>query len=200
MKVEAYQKILSNLQVINNSTLKVLIGHLNFISSFSDENLMNVENLSSIWTPTLIPSCVRLHFAEQLHYLIQVCALILVFVFQDSNALNFQQATQVIKDLIYHYVRIYNPSDLEIQRENSILNVLRKYKEINTPIPMKPSGQFHVWIRIDNGKEEDVANVSVFTYILLWYSNYKLDIFYLVDLNFNIHYKLKSFIYEHIIT
>ncbi|XP_077301574.1 rhoGAP_ARAP and RA_ARAPs domain-containing protein RhoGAP15B [Arctopsyche grandis] len=135
-KVDAYQKILSKLQVITRSTLKVIIGHLNFISSFSDENLMNVENISSIWTPTLIPSC-------------------------DSDASSFQRANQVIKDLIYFYVRIYNPSDLELQRESSILNVLRKYKEINTPIPQQPSGQFHVWIRIDNGKEEDVVNVSV---------------------------------------
>lgn len=49
-----YRAALDQLPKVAYNTSQKLIGHLHFISTQSTENLMTVENLASIWGPTLL--------------------------------------------------------------------------------------------------------------------------------------------------
>lgn len=57
-----YRAALEQLPQISYNTAQKLFGHLHFISSQSAENLMSVENLASIWGPTLLFSEVSKDF------------------------------------------------------------------------------------------------------------------------------------------
>lgn len=49
-----YKAALEGLPEISYNTAKKLFGHLHFINSQSEKNLMTTETLSVIWGPTLM--------------------------------------------------------------------------------------------------------------------------------------------------
>lgn len=49
-----YRAALEQLPPISYNTARKLFGHLHFISSQSSKNLMPVDNLASLWGPTLL--------------------------------------------------------------------------------------------------------------------------------------------------
>lgn len=55
-KLSLYRSILEQLKPINYVTVRKLIGHLYSIQQQEEKNLMTVENLASIWGPTLMHS------------------------------------------------------------------------------------------------------------------------------------------------
>lgn len=53
-KIRMYKAALDQIPKVSYNTAQKLFGHLHFISTQSAENLMTVENLASIWGPTLL--------------------------------------------------------------------------------------------------------------------------------------------------
>lgn len=53
-KVMLYRSLLERLPAINFVTVRTLLSHLYYIQLQNDENLMTVQNLASIWGPTLM--------------------------------------------------------------------------------------------------------------------------------------------------
>lgn len=53
-KVILYRSLLERLPAINYVTVRKLLSHLYYIQLQSDQNLMTVLNLASIWGPTLM--------------------------------------------------------------------------------------------------------------------------------------------------
>lgn len=53
-KVILYRSLLERLPAINYVTVRLLLSHLYYIQLQSDKNLMTVQNLASIWGPTLM--------------------------------------------------------------------------------------------------------------------------------------------------
>lgn len=62
-KVILYRSLLERLDAINFVTVRTLLSHLYYIQLQSDKNLMTVQNLASIWGPTLmhIEVCINNH-------------------------------------------------------------------------------------------------------------------------------------------
>jgi len=53
-KVILYRSLLERLPAINYMTVRKLLSHLYYIQLQNDRNLMTVQNLASIWGPTLM--------------------------------------------------------------------------------------------------------------------------------------------------
>lgn len=53
-RIRMYKAAFDQFSVITQNTIRKLIGHLHFIKSQSSKNLMNIENLASVWGPTLM--------------------------------------------------------------------------------------------------------------------------------------------------
>lgn len=53
-KIRMFKAALDQLPTISYNTAQKLLGHLHFISTQSEQNRMTVENLASIWGPTLL--------------------------------------------------------------------------------------------------------------------------------------------------
>lgn len=49
-----YKAVFDQFPDITQNTIKKLLGHLHFINSQSSKNLMNIDNLASVWGPTLM--------------------------------------------------------------------------------------------------------------------------------------------------
>ncbi|XP_077983972.1 arf-GAP with Rho-GAP domain, ANK repeat and PH domain-containing protein 2-like [Glandiceps talaboti] len=53
-KLKWFQHLIGELSIVNRETLKKLIGHLNRVAEYKDENKMTVANLAAVWGPTLM--------------------------------------------------------------------------------------------------------------------------------------------------
>lgn len=53
-QIRMYKAALDNLSPISHKCARKLLGHLHFISTQSERNLMTIENLAAIWGPTLM--------------------------------------------------------------------------------------------------------------------------------------------------
>lgn len=58
-KIRMYKAAFDHFQPVSYKTARRLFGHLHFISTQSSKNRMNVDNLASVWAPTLMQYEVR---------------------------------------------------------------------------------------------------------------------------------------------
>lgn len=130
-KIKAYKDLLSRLPAIENNTLKKLLGHLNFIQTLKESNKMDYSNLAIVWGPTLMQN---VHSENQYS----------------------QHEAEVIIDLIKYYKNLYALTVEEVQKEQIMLTVLRKYHAAaeNLSDSSKKSGDLMVWITIDASPDE----------------------------------------------
>lgn len=140
-KIRMYKAALDQLPTISYNTTRKLIGHLHFISSQSSKNLMTVENLASIWGPTLM------HY-EDLDGEINVNH-------------DHQLDAEVVSQLIRFYRQIFPEDPGELEKEKLMLRVLEKYsKSQPSKVANKSAGDLRIWVYLHN-KEGQSYNVSV---------------------------------------
>ncbi|VVC36622.1 Hypothetical protein CINCED_3A004536 [Cinara cedri] len=138
-KVILYRSLLERLPAINYVTVRKLLSHLYYIQLQNDKNLMTVQNLSSIWGPTLMHT-------------------------EDSDSLNWSKIeSEVVNDLIILYPQLFYVEDDEIKREDRILEALIQYNlsNGNVPQPSKPSGDLKIWIYLGSKDSENCVNVTL---------------------------------------
>lgn len=58
-RIRMYKAILDSFPKISVNTIRTLLGHLHFIVSQSGKNLMDLENISSVWGMTLLQSEIK---------------------------------------------------------------------------------------------------------------------------------------------
>ncbi|KAG5896364.1 hypothetical protein JTB14_005842 [Gonioctena quinquepunctata] len=140
-RIRMYRAALEQLPQVSYNTARKLFGHLHFISSQSPKNLMTVENLCSIWGPTLM------------HYEDRDGA---------SNAnRNHQRDAEVVGHLITFYRYIFPEDPGELEKEKHMLRVLENYaKSPQGNVTNKSAGDLRIWIYLHN-KEGKSFNVSV---------------------------------------
>ncbi|KAJ8957081.1 hypothetical protein NQ318_007294 [Aromia moschata] len=139
-RIRMYRASLDQLPPISYKTARKLFGHLHFISSQSKKNLMSVENLASIWGPTLM------------HY-------------EDRDGLtsvnhNHQRDAEVVGQLIKMYRDIFPEDPGELEKEQHMLRVLEKYTKSPQGVSKKTAGELRIWIFLHN-KEGKSYNVAV---------------------------------------
>ncbi|XP_017773317.1 PREDICTED: arf-GAP with Rho-GAP domain, ANK repeat and PH domain-containing protein 2 [Nicrophorus vespilloides] len=119
---------------VSMNTTKFLLGHLHFISTQSNKNLMHVDNLAAVWAPTL------------LH--------------QDGGDKTGKDHT-IITELIRLYKDIFPEDNKEIEQEMKMLSVLEKYNQSpQGAVNVKSSGDFRVWV-YDFSKEGKTRNILI---------------------------------------
>ncbi|XP_056637370.1 arf-GAP with Rho-GAP domain, ANK repeat and PH domain-containing protein 2 [Diorhabda sublineata] len=140
-KIRMYKAALDQLPTVSYNTTRKLIGHLHFISSQSSKNLMTVENLSSIWGPTLM------HYED---------------VDGEINVNHDHQLdTEVVSQLIRYYRHIFPEDPGDLEKEKMMLRVLEKYsKSQQSKVANKSAGDLRIWVYLHN-KEGQSYNVSV---------------------------------------
>ncbi|KAJ8981459.1 hypothetical protein NQ317_000135 [Molorchus minor] len=139
-RIRMYKASLDQLPPISYKTARKLLGHLHFISSQCKKNLMSVENLASIWGPTLM------HF-------------------EDKDGItsvnhNHQRDSEVVSQLIRLYHDIFPEDPGELEREQHMLKVLEKYSKSPQGVNNKTAGELRIWIFLHN-KEGKSFNVAV---------------------------------------
>ncbi|XP_050548624.1 arf-GAP with Rho-GAP domain, ANK repeat and PH domain-containing protein 2 [Daktulosphaira vitifoliae] len=138
-KVILYRSLLERLAPINYVTTRKLMGHLYYIQQQSDKNLMTVQNLASIWGPTLM------HL-------------------ENNDSQNWSKTeSEVVNDLILLYPKLFHVEDDEIKREDRILEALKYYHLAsgNTIKPSKPSGDLKIWIYLGSKDGGNCVNVTL---------------------------------------
>lgn len=130
-KINAYKELLSRLPAIENHTLKKILGHLHFIQSLKESNKMDMANLAIVWGPTLLQNVL-------------------------SENQYSQSEANVVIDLINYYKNLYALTPDEVQKEQIMLTVLRKYHAAaeNLSDSTKKSGDLMVWITLDVNPEQ----------------------------------------------
>lgn len=139
-KVRMYKAALDQLPSISYKTTRKLLGHLHFISSQSAKNLMSVENLASIWGPTLMHS----EYKED----------------ASSTSHDHQRDTEVVEQLIKYYRHVFPEDPGELEKEQHMLKVLEKYSKSPQGVTKKSAGDLRIWIFMDN-KEGKSFNVAI---------------------------------------
>ncbi|XP_023014900.2 rhoGAP_ARAP and RA_ARAPs domain-containing protein RhoGAP15B [Leptinotarsa decemlineata] len=140
-RIRMYRAALEQLPQVSYNTARKLLGHLHFISSQSSKNLMTIDNLCSIWGPTLM------HFEDRDG--------------MSNSSRNHQRDTEVVGHLIKFYRYIFPEDPGELEREKHMLRVLEKYSQSPQGQPTKKSaGDLRIWIYLHN-KEGKSFNVSV---------------------------------------
>ncbi|KAI1903161.1 hypothetical protein AGOR_G00024360 [Albula goreensis] len=104
-----YQSLLSSMPPVNKATLQALINHLHCIQHFADINQMSQYNLAIVFGPTLFQTDGR-----------------------DSRA------SQVVEELIGHYVTIFSVNEQELQKQLEEIRLIIKLqgkgvKQIKSP-------------------------------------------------------------------
>ncbi|XP_050440642.1 arf-GAP with Rho-GAP domain, ANK repeat and PH domain-containing protein 2 [Adelges cooleyi] len=138
-KIILYRSLLERLSPINYVTVRKLMGHLYYIQQQSDKNLMTVQNLASIWGPTLM------HI-------------------EDNDSQNWSKnESEVISDLIMLYPKLFLVEDDEIKREDRILEALKNYHLASGNIikSSKPSGDLKIWIYLGSKDSGNCVNVTL---------------------------------------
>ncbi|XP_018563544.1 arf-GAP with Rho-GAP domain, ANK repeat and PH domain-containing protein 1 [Anoplophora glabripennis] len=139
-KVRMYKAALDQLPSISYKTTRKLLGHLHFISSQSAKNLMSVENLASIWGPTLMHSEYKEDASKTSH--------------------DHQRDTEVVEQLIKYYRHIFPEDPGELEKEQHMLRVLEKYSKSPQGVTKKSAGDLRIWIFTHN-KEGKSFNVAI---------------------------------------
>ena len=122
-KIRMYRAAFDQFNLITQNTVRKLIGHLHFISTQNETNFMTIENLASVWGPTLM---------------------------QSKGDVN--QDRIVVSELIKFYHYIFPENQAETDQERIMLTVLKKYSSMphgqlnNT----KSSGDLRMWIYLNN--------------------------------------------------
>ncbi|KAH1008777.1 uncharacterized protein LOC109539383 isoform X1 [Dendroctonus ponderosae] len=141
-KIRMFKAALDQLPPVSYKTAKKLLGHLHFISNQSAKNLMTVENLASIWGPTLM------HYEDKDRPA------------ATSGAHHVQDA-EVVCQLIRHYRSVFPEDPSELEKEQLMLKVLQKC--LQSPqgvVNPKTSGDLRVWIYLFN-KEGKAHNIAI---------------------------------------
>lgn len=138
-KVNIYCSLLEKLPPIHYVTVRKLMGHLYFIQEKRDINKMSVENLASIWGPTLM------HVESK-----------------DSLEWSRKEA-EAVADLISLYPRLFHVEEEEMAREREMMQVLERYHNsaVVTPQVNKPSGDLKVWIYLGSKESNNCVNVEL---------------------------------------
>ncbi|KAK7590403.1 hypothetical protein V9T40_002016 [Parthenolecanium corni] len=138
-KLSLYRSILEQLKPINYVTVRKLIGHLYSIQQQEEKNLMTVENLASIWGPTLMHS--------------------------ETNESNLwlNQECKALSDLISLFPKLFLVDKKELERENKIREVLEKHHNSYSTKPQKPtwSGDLRVWIYLMSKESGNYENITI---------------------------------------
>ncbi|CAH0546516.1 unnamed protein product [Brassicogethes aeneus] len=138
-KIRMFKAALEDLPVIYSNVVRKLLGHLHFISTQSDKNLMNIHNLASCWGPTL------LHTEHK----------------KDTPKNQNQVDAEIVSQLIEYYHYIFPEDQIQLEKEKVILKVLEKYH--TSPQLMfdkKNAGDLRIWIYLLS-KEGTSVNISV---------------------------------------
>ncbi|XP_015364113.1 PREDICTED: arf-GAP with Rho-GAP domain, ANK repeat and PH domain-containing protein 2 [Diuraphis noxia] len=138
-KVILYRSLLERLPAINYVTLRKLLSHLYYIQLQNEKNLMTVQNLASIWGPTLM------HI-------------------EDNDSLNWSKIeSEAVNDLILLYPKLFYVEEDEIKREDRILEALIQYNLSNGNAlqPSKPSGDLKIWIYLGSKDSENCVSVTL---------------------------------------
>ncbi|XP_026806441.1 arf-GAP with Rho-GAP domain, ANK repeat and PH domain-containing protein 2 [Rhopalosiphum maidis] len=138
-KVILYRSLLERLPAINYVTVRKLLSHLYYIQLQNEKNLMTVQNLASIWGPTLM------HI-------------------EDNDSLNWSKVeSEAVNDLILLYPKLFYVEEDEIKREDRIMEALIQYNlsNGNVPQPSKPSGDLKIWIYLGSKDSENCVNVTL---------------------------------------
>ncbi|KAI5701624.1 hypothetical protein M8J75_011445 [Diaphorina citri] len=139
-KVHIYRSLLEKLHPIHYVTVRKLMGHLYFIQEKKDRNKMSVENLASIWGPTLM------HVENK-----------------DSLEWSKREA-EAVSDLISLYPMLFHVEEEEMAREREMMNVLERHHNSTNITPQvnnKPSGDLKVWIYIGSKDSNNCVNVDL---------------------------------------
>lgn len=134
-----YKAAIDQFSSVTQNTIRKLLGHLHFVKTQSSKNLMTIDNLASVWGPTLM------------HY--------------ESND-DPQQDSVVVSQLISLYTYIFPENAKEQEQERVMLQVLERYaKSSQGGINTKTSGDFRVWVYFHN-KDGETFNVAVSFFLL----------------------------------
>ncbi|XP_066157083.1 arf-GAP with Rho-GAP domain, ANK repeat and PH domain-containing protein 1 isoform X1 [Euwallacea fornicatus] len=142
-KVRMFKAALDQLPPVSYKTARKLLGHLHFISNQSAKNLMTVENLASIWGPTLV------HYEDKDEKM------------NKSNGALHVQDAEVVCQLIKYYRSIFPEDPGELEREKMMLTVLKKCTQSpQGAVNQKIAGDLRVWIYIFN-KHGKALNLGI---------------------------------------
>ncbi|XP_065160617.1 arf-GAP with Rho-GAP domain, ANK repeat and PH domain-containing protein 2 isoform X2 [Atheta coriaria] len=131
-RVRMYKAMFDQFDKITFNTCRKLLSHLHFISTQSNKNMMTVLNLAAIWGPTLLHDSI-----------------------EEGN-----KARVIIMQLIELSKHIFPEDLVEREKENKMLNVLKKYSNSpQGPVNVKSAGDFRVWVYLYNkdGKDFNIA-------------------------------------------
>ncbi|XP_022910066.1 arf-GAP with Rho-GAP domain, ANK repeat and PH domain-containing protein 2 [Onthophagus taurus] len=140
-RIRMYRAVFDAFPKVFANTIRILLGHLNFIVSQCNKNLMDLENISSVWGMTLMKS--------------EVHAL-------PSNEHYTNKDSELIADLILLYRDIFPENQRDIEKERLMLSVLERYNnQVHTKINnTKVTGEFRIWIYL-NSKQGKTYNVAI---------------------------------------
>lgn len=132
-RIRMYKAALEQLPSVTYKTIRKLLGHLTFIGSQSSKNLMNIDNLSAIWGPSLM---------------------------LNDPTKSQQEEIAVVSQLITLCSHIFPENGRTAEIERVMLSVLQRCN--NSPqgaVNVKTSGDFRMWIYIHNknGKSHNIA-------------------------------------------
>lgn len=138
-RIRMYKAVFDCFPAVIYKTARRLFGHLHFIGTQSEKNRMNIDNLSSLWGPTLM------QIEDK----------------DEQGNMDPQKSTMVISQIISLYKSIFVEDPAEIEQERLMLQVLQKcMRSPNGVVNNKVSGDFRVWVYLFN-KEGETFNVAV---------------------------------------
>lgn len=137
-KIRMFRALFDSFSSITYKTIRRLLGHLHFISTQSQRNLMTADNLATVWGPTLM-----------------CCD-------DKDDAMNrHNKELAVVSQLISLYRSIFPENPEEIEQERLMLQVLEKcMKSPQGPVNTKASGDLRIWVYLYN-KEGQTFNIAI---------------------------------------
>ncbi|KAL1517999.1 hypothetical protein ABEB36_001689 [Hypothenemus hampei] len=142
-KIRMFKAALDQLPVVAYKTARMLLGHLHFIANQSSSNKMTVENLASIWGPTLM------HYEDKERP-------------GKNGGSNHMQDFEVVSQLIKYYRSVFPEDPGELEKEKLMLKVLKKHIESpqGSVVNQKNAGDLRIWIYMYN-KEGKPHNIGI---------------------------------------
>ncbi|KAJ8347834.1 hypothetical protein SKAU_G00264230 [Synaphobranchus kaupii] len=131
-RVLRYQSLFCSLPPVNKATLRALINHLYCVQHFANINQMSQCNLAIVFGPTL---------------------------FQTDGI--DSSASQVIEDLIQHYVAIFNADEQHLQRQLNEIKLINKLREDGVTEIKSPHIFCTVYLEEKEERDEHHVKISV---------------------------------------